>query len=913
MKKTTISLIASAFLVTVSVNAAPKSTNDIVIEMAKKDKIEQMVAKENMIYDLVGKVIFEKGGVLSQSDVTSDVISHSIFAVDYPTILKNYKNEDITLVFTNRLESNGYKTYTALAIEDVIGASPSAIEGKLYTNSPNKNILASVTTNTQTVIPLKTEYIQIQYAAQSILSNTNNVISETAPLDTAKTWYYPDGNGGFIVRKYDAASSTWKDISTYSAIGGSGSGNDFIIFTEGTFDAKTTPGYPGAKALVQNGDLLDEYYWVDATTGWLKKSGGAGGGLFNGDVELALLANSYLSKSGGSIATADASAYGLGILSLTKKDNSATGGYWTDWTSGSSAGKVVVAKNIAGLSTKTWDNDTWGFVSNGSSGIWRMKKISGAWVYKPLTISDMVANYETKETGTYCEINNGEGTTYGTRTGDYWTINGVVNGAMSWVAKASNGAGAVVGYATKGDRSNLAATSSPSGIPFFAKTGDCSATTCNGSGGSYAGSVISSMYPFYYATAGNRLNNLIDAVPYANIAAAYAATSKAAGLLTNGTVIIWGVDNNGQPAWKRSTDNYIAPQAVDGLYLVGLPSGITATSATFTASGGDRYLNVSSISTFLSYASQNDSPDSSVTSKNAYKSTFGSSAAGYKVYLNGDGISGKALTNCGIYSGSVPYWSDNCSTVASQTVAITTGARANMPAPLSSTRVNITKNVDTPNYTSTGVSYASNTAYKQWFYSTSGTVVNQMVDAVLVTPNIYTNITANSVGVAYYNGIVFKKNGNYWQKNSVNVQGDGNTCAFTIGSLGSGKDGRCYYAADTACKYQVTVYSYNDSCSAGHHYNINTPYDFNAPNDFLDSCINQYYTLIIDSHSADSSCNIAFNLAKYGAYFLSPPSITLTPGASQTINSTYYFNIKNTSNFCPNGGVYDNAGSCFLY
>lgn len=108
-------------------------------------------------------------------------------------------------------------------------------------------------------------------------------------------------------------------------------------------------------------------------------------------------------------------------------------------------------------------------------------------------------------------------------------------------------------------------------------------------------------------------------------------------------------------------------------------------------------------------------------------------------------------------------------------LVVTKGSRSDLPLAVSSTRVNLTglKGVE-PSYTTTGVdstyaySASDTTAkfFKQWFYSTTGTITNNLLETYPFGDNAYNgtgaSATARSIKYGLKNGIIAKYDGVFW-------------------------------------------------------------------------------------------------------------------------------------------------------
>jgi len=114
------------------------------------------------------------------------------------------------------------------------------------------------------------------------------------------------------------------------------------------------------------------------------------------------------------------------------------------------------------------------------------------------------------------------------------------------------------------------------------------------------------------------------------------------------------------------------------------------------------------------------------------------------------------------------YWHSNFTVVnylSLNSIRVTKGDRRDLEAPSNANVINLTASFGSdPAYTTTGVSssYPYHGGYfLQWFYSTTGTIVNRLLDA-WPTTNAYTDATAISFGYAIQGGVVLQKCSSHW-------------------------------------------------------------------------------------------------------------------------------------------------------
>jgi hypothetical protein len=294
------------------------------------------------------------------------------------------------------------------------------------------------------------------------------------------------------------------------------------------------------------------------------------------------------------------------------------------------------------------------------------------------------------------------------------------------------------------------------------------------------------MYVYYYSTAGLRKNNLIDAIPAASMTEIYNNVYTAA--LYGGYVYLKDVDNKSRLCYKRAgTSTYVTKSNVVIPTGNNIPYARTCATATYSGSN-------------IVLSNRTEMTDWTDAPTGAYVSAAGNS---YRKYIG--------ASNDG-------YW-------RSASEWITNGSRSDFDTASSSSIVYLSKQVGTePNYTTAGVTASVDASYKQWFYSLTGTTTNNLLDAVLITDNPYTNSTAISVGIAVKNNTLIQKSGNYWIKFGTTTYVDKDLIArdtAQIRAIGASYAG--YYDACTETT-PVFVFDSPNKCTYTNSYTA-----YNAP------------------------------------------------------------------------------------
>ena len=687
MKRIIKHLVVTAMLLTTvntSLFASDTNNYSVAIEMARTAKAEALIDKVNSLRNSVIAYSIQIGDIAP----TKTKVNAYFGLTD--EAWKNYNGDPMTLNVDN----------LKITIDNLFTTTPSDEVQKTITTSTKLPPLSTISTNFTTLsTPLSAEYSTFYKMTQKIQSDSNAQVSTTTPTDTTKMWYQPNGKYGYDIFKYDTTESKWTSIGSASdALGSSRT----IVVTDISELDNLSP-IAGQTAMVSDGTTAEQYVYDGSA--WVKTlSASSGGGMFNGTGNILSMATTLFDKAGGSVTESPApNGEWAGSKTFTKKDDIESGGYWI-----SDDNQFVVTKDITALNTlrDLFLTGTIAWIDNGNGGIYKLVKQtqpngSILWTYQ-------TQNYATLlNMNTVQSIDSDGSTIYITDHNEFVYYQNdqfnPING-NTYISKSSLGRN-VFNPNSSGE--------------YLIQTNDCTATTCNGDSthGYYAGATKDGLYAFYYTTSGNQLNNLTDATPTSNWSdfwnnqiSAIMWTGSQFGDVPTGAILV-KITLNGNIAYTYSgnminkANGYIIPQNK-------LPAGLTADTVTITKSGSTNYVNVSSLDNF-------------VTDTNL--------DVDYSVNLTGSGFTNKKLKQCTPY-GSNNLWSDDCSNPSSASVAVTNGSRSDLPAPSSTTRVNLTKQVGSePNYTTNGVAYNSDNGYKQWFKSTSGTITNNMLDGIPCT------------------------------------------------------------------------------------------------------------------------------------------------------------------------------------
>lgn len=608
--------------------------------------------------------------------------------------------------------------------------------------------------NWKILMPTSSKMIMSVYQKSVDIVPTSNVkFSQIAPTDTTKIWAKSSREGSIEYFYY--LNGAWNSYgNTYfdSKDGTSSTSQNCLTGIPDDVTLQNIKGINGMCALIPTADSIQKWWYVESEQKWVGEgsiSSGDGGGTFTGSATLKEVACSIFSKSGGSIAEVSPIINEYLSLSSTvefiKFDNLTTGGYWKQ---NSATPAFVVFKDIAGAIAHkaTFSTGTKAYICKDGGDVYEMQKtVFNKWAY---------IGYNFSKTATFFQ-------NAPLDDGGYilsWDTVSARSDAHKKYFQAV-GSGTTLHYASKYNFDNTIVNTSditqniklsPASRTNFgtgayntwylSANDDCpTKLNCNGATtATYAGtspSTYDGMYSWYYSPLG-----IIDAQPFSTLALAYASTANPQAVIVGSNVYTRGLDSNSKECYKNVSNNvfytggavaFPTVMVVSG--VVQMPTTKTCETATFTSG---TYLNLDS---WVEVTDWTSAP------------IYSYAVAGGKYWRKqATGVSGRWLST------------DNL-------VQMTKGSRTNLANPNGTTLTNISRVVGTePRYTPSGVTYTANTSFLQWFYSTTGTITNYMLDAVSCSwTNCYTNTTAKSAGVGMNtDGTLIKYNGTYWSQSS---------------------------------------------------------------------------------------------------------------------------------------------------
>uniref|UniRef100_UPI002B245C85 hypothetical protein n=1 Tax=Aliarcobacter butzleri TaxID=28197 RepID=UPI002B245C85 len=664
--------------------ATEHSNYSVAVELARAKKVDLLVERINELNSAFKLYVYNTG------DINANITKINQWNGNLnSTSWENYDKK--TLLFSHNERNVTFST--------LFSSEPSKEVLSFLLNSSNITPLSTIdSVNYSITIPHDNQFMSFYKYTKELTNNPNVVISPTAPNDKTKIWYKPDGNGGYEIFGWSDTEGKW---ISYGKIGfnsnGSGSSNNNIV-VKSMDELNSIPATSGLKAYVSDGGIATEYIYDGEK--WVSTGNSSTGGLFNGDATILDLATSLINKSGGSIATvSDPFSSGTknffsGVKEFIKKDNSSTNGYWVDSTN-----SYIVGSVMADITTQSWQNGTIAYLpKSNKTSVDVLKRINSSWVYISDGYVETVQNMNEAKNYLVWDKRNNEYFKYFNT--DFWASTSST-GTLNNITRLSSN-----------NRGRDIFTSLTSNTKYHTLNNDCTLLNCNGeeSNNFYAGEKIDGMFTFYFSLNGKRKNNLIDAQPVSSFPDLYDKNLEAG--LINGVVYLKDKDNNGKVCYKDTNDNYYTKSGVK------IPTG-------------------------------NNIPPSKTCSTAAYNGSYiildnRTQATDWVLAPNGAGAS-ILNTNYTYRVGSgLDFWTNNNSGdgQSSATEIFTKGARNSFPN-VTHTINALTKNVDTPNYTTTGVVSSIDNTFKQWFYSNSGTRINNLLDNPCTTLPISENWLAD--------------------------------------------------------------------------------------------------------------------------------------------------------------------------
>lgn len=685
-------LLISLTVLTTSQSSDYGKNFDLTLKLARVQKAESIANKVVILNEYISRYMLETGDLAP----TKEKINNHFSLTDV-----NWKGYSASMDFT--IANNIVK------FSNTIPSNTASIVKSAFKNSIVFDKYLGLIDNNLTVkIPLPSESIAFNRIVESTKNNTKAAISLTSPDDNTKTWFKPTGTGALEVKKYNTTSTLW------DSIGGIGDKNTLnsLGYKEclGTFsdvselDAIVSQDQ-GCAIVYKDGkrmkyffvetDVSTESKWVLDTT-----TGASGGGGFNGESTITQIINDIYDKEGGS--KADSSNLGLGftdnefsgIKTFEKKDNSRTGGYWIDTDK-----RILIGKSIEHVKSQNWGLNTQAFIpslDNVNIVMMMMEtvpNVGNIFVYQAKQYDDILNRFKN------VSPNNGTETIVkDTVSGQYFKLSRQNSAKTQSVFSTIDDTVFITDYEDARGTFILP----EQGKSYYTTVNDCSSTTCNGTAAVnnyFSGLKKDNLYPFNYSDIGKIKNKLTDAVSRDSLSEVF--TNKDAVAMVAGTIYVKTMDSNNNIAYKDSSNTFYTSNGTEipsNLVVddvLQLPSSINSKDALFN---GD-YLKLADLSSMANWSSAPSNTKVEIDLSPSKQFIFN-----------------KSISDVG-------YWENS-------SMIVTAGDRGDFPT-ISNSIIALTKQLGSQaKYTSDGVTYSKDNNFKEWFYSETGTRINNLLDGI---------------------------------------------------------------------------------------------------------------------------------------------------------------------------------------
>ncbi|WP_152632650.1 hypothetical protein, partial [Aliarcobacter butzleri] len=704
MKNKLLISIFSLFMTTSVFSAEGKST---LLEQLRAEKVE--VYKNNL--DAIAVRV--NNYILNSADTTVDRREVQTFDNLPYQFFNNFENVSCVNDGTycgNQTGQDGIQlslNSKSIILKNVLGNGPNTFVVQAFTSNNDNSRVVTKEDNYTVTIPLDTKTANFLSLIEKIKNIPDAYIGTTPPSDTTKTWYFPNGTGGFDIKKWNPETGKWETI------GSTGTNGQSSVQAPSEEELFKIPCIKNDIGFVIE-SVATEYICTDNGE-WIPKS--TGGSMFNGASDMLSLVTKLMKKTGGSVAnvsdpneTAPLNGF-TGVIDFTKKDNTANNGYWIDSTN-----RFVATDSYATLSTINLAANSFGYIPNeDKTKVLTLKRIDTgnglSWIYVANGYKDIVQNFNFVPTDKAYVLNLKNNENFYYKREAKGTLNSFVSFSTPLVEH--NNLSPIRISIAYDNRDAFNPRSNSQHLLVF---DDCASlsNSCNGASNTFVGAKVDGMFAFYYApTSPKKKNGLTDAKPYPNMGGLYDGGAEAG--IVDGTIFIKDSINS-SICYKDSSGVYYTRAKVKIPTGNLLPPARTCTTAVYTATNG------SGFGTYLVLDNRVQATDWTTVPDGA-----------------GINVLGKNYTYDN--TGGLDYWTDNL-TMALATEIFTKGSRSSFPNVTKSLTA-LTINVGSePRYTASGVQSTIDSNFKQWFYSNSGT--NNLVDGIPTT-NAYLDSNAISV------------------------------------------------------------------------------------------------------------------------------------------------------------------------
>ncbi|RXJ79037.1 RHS repeat domain-containing protein [Arcobacter sp. F2176] len=515
--------------------------------------------------------------------------------------------------------------------------------------------------------------LEIKKDIYSLSSLANVYIGSTPPDDSSLIWYKPNENGGL-------------DISIFNGTSWESKGTTGSLDTTGTITASSLEQLNNMPCFYKDLGFVDSGsskipYTCSTSQKWEL------GGIFSGTFDMLDLVSKYQTAlSGSKINASTQNGEYSGTKEFTK-----IGEYWVD-----ASNNYIASDTLANIIPKTNMNlNSIAFALKDSSSLYILKKLdvptqNMKWVYLANGFNDIVLNYNFIETVDGGYVLDKKSNNFFKQTNNVWTS---LDNKIQ-LSSSSSGRDIFTNFNKE--------------YRYYLVNNDCTDTSCYGTveNNYYAGIKFDNLFMYNYLSTGKNKNGLVDAIPQESIEEMY--TNGINSVIFDNKVYTKQIDNKNNITYKREDDTYITklgaeiPSSFVQNGILNLPTNYDSSVAVFNT-------NALVLPTYTQATNWADAPDN------------------VQVMVNNTIFTHKV-------NGNIDFWTNNTSGDGqeSATRIFTKGDRGNLPLITHSLEV-LTKEVGTQNrYTDAGVTSSIDGTFKQWYYSVSGTIFNNLLDAKLV-------------------------------------------------------------------------------------------------------------------------------------------------------------------------------------
>jgi hypothetical protein len=669
---------------------------ELSLQIERTEKVNEHLSQVANIHAFIERYIQETGDV---TPTKQEIIDHIGLS---SSNFQGYKNSiDFSIDSSNRI------VYTDVMISNV----PDLVLNHYKGSKKLHKIQGVIDPNTLNIsIPLGAKTMAFANFIKKANLNSDIEVGINTPTNTLVTHYKPEGDGTVEVLRFNLATSIWESfghIGSKQAIFESGKKSCLGTFLDAD-DLISVIGVDQGCAKVYQDNFLVTYEYVGSANKWVLDSTSAKvvKGLFNGDASILEMATTLLDSAGSSKAQASAIDGEFASSKQFEKRDNSIGGYWS-----TDDMLYIVSGSIEGITNQPWGEGTYGYIPNSDKTsilMLQKKNIPGvgvAFAYLAKGYKDVVDRFhDVKSSGS-------EGFyIYDQTNSTYFAI----NGDKLFVSKD----GTVELSGNSDGRESFPSTQAST--TYYTITNDCDEYNCNGDNNNYFSGVMKdNMYQFVYSEYGNRLNELIDGVYLNSMSETY---SQAPNISVVGGVTYQkkeGKTDNGLEAgvfdaylnlsdnkYYRSNGNVVKDTYVDYNNIVQLPHGRDLSNTAYF--DANDIVILTSYDNLLKYINVLDSA---------------------QVYLNEATI---LDTFTYIDNGGEGFWTDNPNGDGQEyaTKVLTSGSRSDLPNVTHSLTAVTVELGKESRYTTNGVAFSEDNSKYQWFYSSTGTTTNGLLDGV---------------------------------------------------------------------------------------------------------------------------------------------------------------------------------------